>query len=445
MTHSETNTEKKSYTEFGVMHMIMHKFGDWEIETRYMSRIEKSLYFDMRTIYLKTGESLTSDIDMLSRRLSCQTNSEKRALEFLLKDKFTLDKRTKRYKHPEWEVILKNYKFKNPNKDVTNYISKNNSLTDGVTSKKPSTAAERQAKLREEGKVIREHLSSIGIDSKKVKSITELRKLYDEHKSIVELTSTNNNVTSDVTDGHNECHAIVTQKEAITSNHEQGTGTVNQQPIEKERDAQHLPEAPFELEMVNEIPLAADCEIQRIQAQSSQVEKIQYQQLGSIENWQAPELHIILEKLNRNGNVISMTDEQFEIHVEEFKVYYHAQESMGKSLITEHLRIMKLHHWIERAFSSQSRTNVNKDYSSSNNSDYPYSTSEKSVYHASHTHSESNIKKDVKVNAFYAGFWREPLPNMTLDETLELVNQCREVGEGAHETHDRLLKKIERV
>ncbi len=242
MTHNEKSKDKRSYTEFGVMHMIMHKFGDWEIETRYMSRIEKSLYLDMRTIYLKTGESLMSDIDMLSRRLSCRTNSEKKALVFLLKDKFILDKRTKRYKHPEWEVILKNYKFKNPNKDVTNYISENNSVIDGVTSKKPSTAAERQAKLREEGKVIREYLSSIGVDSKEVKGITKLRKLFDEHKDTLELNSEHNNVTSDVTDGHNECHPIVTQKDAITNKQKLETNS-----YKKEINCEEWREEKFEL------------------------------------------------------------------------------------------------------------------------------------------------------------------------------------------------------
>ena len=242
MTNEEKNKDKKSYTEFGVMHMVMHKFGDWEIETRYMSRIEKSLYFDMRTIYLKTGESLTSDIDMLSRRLSCQTKGEKRALAFLLKDKFTLDKRTKRYKHPEWEVILKNYKFKNIDKVVTNYKSENNTVTDGVTLNIPLTDAQRKAKSRGEGKVIREYLSSIGVDSKGVKSITELRKLFHEHKSIIELASKHNNVTGDVTDGHNECHSIVTQKDAITNKQKLETNN-----HEKETNCEEWREKNFEL------------------------------------------------------------------------------------------------------------------------------------------------------------------------------------------------------
>ena len=439
MTHNENNKDKKTYTEFGVMHMIMHKFGDWEIETRHMSRIEKSIYLDMRAIYLKTGESLTSDIDMLSRRLSCRTNSEKKALAFLLKDKFVLDKRTKRYKHLQWEVILKNYKYKNPNKHVTNNMSENNNMTDDVTSKRPSTDAERQAKSRNKAKKIRTELSNIGIDTKANESINELIKLHDIHKDKIKLSLNKNNVTS----CHAECHTHVTQEKAITSSHKQETETVNKQPIERERDSRHLSEAPSEPEVVNEIPPAADCETQPIKAHASQVAKVQSQQLGSIENWQAPEQHIILEKLNHKGTVISMTDEEFEIHVEEFKVYYCAQEHIGKSLVTESHRIMKLYQWIERAFSSQNQTNAKKDYRNPNNSSYPYSSSEKPVYHASHTHSESNIKKDDKVNAFYAGFWREPLPGKTLDETLELVNQCRRAGEGAHETHDRLLKNIE--
>ena len=45
-----------------VMHSILHHFGDWELETRHMSRLERSIYFDMRTAYLTGGVGLTADL-----------------------------------------------------------------------------------------------------------------------------------------------------------------------------------------------------------------------------------------------------------------------------------------------------------------------------------------------------------------------------------------------
>lgn len=80
-----------------MMHSILHHFGDWELETRYMSRLERSIYFDMRTLYLTHGVGLTADLDLLERRLMCNESNEKEALRFLLRDKFKLNKKSNQY------------------------------------------------------------------------------------------------------------------------------------------------------------------------------------------------------------------------------------------------------------------------------------------------------------------------------------------------------------
>ena len=62
-----------------LFHKVLHNFGDWELETAYMSRIERSIYFDMRTLYLKLGQPLTSDLELLARRIRCNDEAELKA------------------------------------------------------------------------------------------------------------------------------------------------------------------------------------------------------------------------------------------------------------------------------------------------------------------------------------------------------------------------------
>ncbi len=63
----------------------------------------------MRKAYL-TGKGLTADLELLYRHLKIVTDDEKQAVTFLLKDKFTLDKRSNSFKHKSWDKILKDYK-----------------------------------------------------------------------------------------------------------------------------------------------------------------------------------------------------------------------------------------------------------------------------------------------------------------------------------------------
>lgn len=92
------------------MHFVNHNFTDHDFETKHLNRIEKTIYLDLRSIYLSTEKPIDgSDMDLLQRRLSVTDDAEKLALAFVLKDKFT--KAGKLFKHPVWDKIIKDYKF----------------------------------------------------------------------------------------------------------------------------------------------------------------------------------------------------------------------------------------------------------------------------------------------------------------------------------------------
>ena len=51
------------------MHFVNHNFTDVDFETKHLNRIEKTVYFDLRSIYLSTEKPIDgSDMDLLQRR-----------------------------------------------------------------------------------------------------------------------------------------------------------------------------------------------------------------------------------------------------------------------------------------------------------------------------------------------------------------------------------------
>lgn len=94
------------------MHFVNHNFTDHDFETKHMSRIEKTIYLDLRSLYLSEEKPIDgSDMELLQRRLSVISDDEKRALAFVLKDKFTSSKAGKQYNQPAWDKIIKDYKY----------------------------------------------------------------------------------------------------------------------------------------------------------------------------------------------------------------------------------------------------------------------------------------------------------------------------------------------
>ena len=94
------------------MHFVNHNFTDIDFETKHMSRIEKTIYLDLRSLYLSEEKPIDgSDMELLQRRLSVKDEDEKAALAFVLKDKFTSSKAGKQYNQPAWDKTIKDYKF----------------------------------------------------------------------------------------------------------------------------------------------------------------------------------------------------------------------------------------------------------------------------------------------------------------------------------------------
>lgn len=71
------------------MNHYPHHIGDFEAETRHLSRLERSIYRDMRDMYFKNECPLDgSNLSLLARRLLCTTDEEVAAMHFVLSEFF---------------------------------------------------------------------------------------------------------------------------------------------------------------------------------------------------------------------------------------------------------------------------------------------------------------------------------------------------------------------
>lgn len=228
-------------SESGVMHAVLHNFGDWEIETRHMSRIEKSIYFDMRTIYLKTGKSLKGDVGYLYRLFSCSSDEEKAALDFVLSDKFTLDKKTNTYKQREWDTILKNYKYGNGiadgYADKLRTQSDANTDTCGQNANANTDAHNRRKAFNERLSIMVDALSGIGVKASIRDGSAKLKELCKQNQINVEQlfadtygqnTDTNTDTADNDGQKNNEKnHAITNNHKPLTNNNKEREHNLN--------------------------------------------------------------------------------------------------------------------------------------------------------------------------------------------------------------------------
>ncbi|MDH2272975.1 DUF1376 domain-containing protein [Moraxella porci] len=218
-----------------MMHKVLHNFGDWELETRHMTRIEKSIYFDARTLYLKEGKPLTDDLPLLERLLSCNSDDEKQALAFVLSHKFTHDKKGGRYKHHEWDVIIKNYRYAHRNDVTTNA---NDVTHDATVHNSDVTQNDRVKALRNRKKLMINALKNVGVNVNSRTKTTDLQALCEQHSiDITNLSETvhNSDVTHDVTTNANDVTHDATQNDV--KNH---AITINQEPLTKNQDINNI-------------------------------------------------------------------------------------------------------------------------------------------------------------------------------------------------------------
>lgn len=429
-------SKQKSETNgSGGMHYVNHNFGDWQLETRHMTRIEKDIYLDMRTNYLKDGKPFTSDVDLLAHRLSCNSDDERKALAIILKDKFKLDKRTKSYKHTVWETILKNYRARNWENRTNDTTGSSDVTTDNsnTTSNTPLTDAQRKAKSRDAEKLMRKQLSDIGVDSKGAEGMIELRKLFDAHRHKIKSNY------NDIATCHSESHAIVTQKEAINIKHE--LENKNQETFEREGHSQASSDEKLYIQTDH---------IKQNDANNDQ----SIRNYDDIQEWEAPVKITMQNELSLINIKLEMTDGEYELHVKDFKIYYAEKAQNGKPLKNENIRKLRLRQWLQRVVAGQCTTNINKKQTDKrfniDNENWDDRSSDSrevvnGVYHPSHTASSTpKVKANPKINVVLNGLWRLPLPNMSVDETYTYIGQYQMPGESQDETYDRLIIEIQK-
>ncbi len=74
------------------MHHYPHHIGEFAAVTRYMSRVERDIFRDMRDMYMFNERPLDgTDFNLLARRLGCVTPEELAALQFVLSEQFVQD------------------------------------------------------------------------------------------------------------------------------------------------------------------------------------------------------------------------------------------------------------------------------------------------------------------------------------------------------------------
>lgn len=92
------------------IYYITHNFSDFDSETKHMTRNQRAIYLDLRTLYFTTADknngSIDDDFDMLCYRLSCHSDDDKVDLRKVLTDKFKMI--GKRYRHSDWDAQIKN-------------------------------------------------------------------------------------------------------------------------------------------------------------------------------------------------------------------------------------------------------------------------------------------------------------------------------------------------
>lgn len=467
------------------MHFVNHNFTDIDFETKHMSRIEKTIYFDLRSLYLSEEKPIDgSDMELLQRRLSVKDEDEKAALAFVLKDKF--NKSGKYYKRAAWDKILKDYQWGNKNKGNTSGNATRNAVTFDVTQgvtlgndgcnvtcnddDTPMTPAERTRKSRQDRKLMIDCLLGVGVAVDKGIKIADLRSLYVQNSDSISTKAVNDAkemVTQGVTLGNDDCNASNAKNDAITSNHEPVTN--NHKPVS---DNSHTNTGEAVVDNFNHGSVdnstdsnqSSDSQpvsVAPVATQSSanqpatKADQIRGQRADDIENWEAPTIDEMRGELFKAGKMMQLTEDQYALHVGDFKAYYAEQALLGKPLATESNRKSKLRKWlmgeIDKQAANQARQEKAKGSFNIDNEDWSGSTASQSrsnsdipdAFHPSHSKPTVQAKRDAKVSVVVNGLWKEPLPGMGVQQTYDYIAQCQMPGEMQDEAYDRLLNQLQ--
>lgn len=194
------------------MNHYPHHIGDFDTETRHLSRLERAIYRDMRDMYCKTEEALDgSDMDRLARRLLCRSSEEIDALQFVLAEFFTLLP-DGRYQNDKCEQIVAQFRQQQEGREE---VKSNEHL--------------RQKRSRARRSAIFSALRAIGVVPAAKAKAAELMALCRQHGIVVTDTSVTLNGmdwlggdTGNVTPRHGDVTG------GVTPRHGDDTGNQNQ-------------------------------------------------------------------------------------------------------------------------------------------------------------------------------------------------------------------------
>lgn len=459
------------------MHFYMFNPADFNNSARHLSLVERAIYRDLIDMYYHSEQAIdTSDMDKLARRLLCTSEEYRASLEYVLDEFFV--KRGKRHHHHRIDKEIKAYRYKNRN--AVSNVSGNAvtfDVTQGVTlgndgcnvtcndDDTPMTPAERTRKSRQDRKIMIDSLTNIGVAVDKSIKAADLKALYATHAETI-TSNVTTDVTDTVTNDDEPCNASNAKNAAITSNYEPVTN--NHKPVSESAhtntgeavvdnfnhgsvdnstdsnqssDNQSVPVAPVVIQPSDNQP-------------ATKADQIRDQRADDIENWEAPSIDEMRGELFRAGKVMQLTDDQYALHVEDFKAHYAEQALLGRALATESNRKAKLRKWLsgeaDKQAANQARQEKAKGVFNIDNEDWSGSTASKSrsnsdlpdVFHPSHSQPvQTNL--DPSKCCIFNGLRKEPLPNMDIAETYEYIKQQKMPGESADETYDRVLTQMQ--
>ena len=119
----------------------------------------------------------------------------------------------------------------------------------------------------------------------------------------------------------------------------------------------------------------------------------------SISDWQAPSKEVMQAELVRAGLILQMTDDQYQIYVDDFKGHFEQNALTGKPLLGDRNRKNRLRQWLENIAKKQSKQsnvfqgNNHANTQPANNQHQQYDTSTTAGYAA---------KLDADAAAYYA-------------------------------------------
>ena len=460
------------------MHFYNFNIADFNNSTRHLSLPERAIYRDLIDMYYHNEQAIdSSDMNKLARRLLCTTPEYLEMLEYILDEYFV--KRGKRHHHHRIDKELKNYKFKNGNADSNgkrNAVT--NDVTQGVTPSNdgcnvtcndddaPMTAAERTRKSRQDKRNMINDLTNMGVSVDKGIGTAALRELHAKHIDAIKQCNASN-VTNDVTPSNDDCNAGNAKNAAITKNHELLTN--NHKPVSESAhtntgeavvdnfnhgsvdnstdsnqssDNQSAPVAPVVIQPSANQP-------------ATKADQIRDQRADDIENWEAPTIDEMRGELFKAGKMMQLTEDQYALHVGDFKAHYAEQALLGKPITTESNRKAKLRKWlageVDKQAANQARQEKAKGTFNIDNEDWgngagtstnSYDSDLPPVFHPSHSQPVQS-KLDPSKCCIFNGLRKESLPNMDIAETYEYIKQQKMPGESADETYDRVLNQLQ--